>query len=135
METRKFRTLSDKERFTFETIIQFTDGKVSFALIGDTAAITLGYVSPSDNEEVLRAKTKAAISATLLAEDLPVDEGILTNRFGFITIGRAAVISHKMLSAEELAEGTLKGWRRFGMKANLRKQCEMFELIAVAFAD
>ena len=73
METRKFRPLSDEEKFTLETLILYSDQKVSFALIGDRTAVTLAGVKPTDGKKVLRMKTKEAVDATLHTEDLPTD--------------------------------------------------------------
>ena len=135
METRKFRPLSVEEKFTLETLILYSDQKVSFALIGDRTAVTLAGVKPTDGKKVLRMKTKEAVDATLHTEDLPTDAGILDNCFGFVTLGRAAAITDKMLSEEELDKGSMKFWRKNILNADIRAQCEMFELIAVAFAD
>ena len=135
METRKFRPLSDREKFTLETLVLYTDKKVSFALIGDSTAVTLAGVKPTDGKKHLRMKTREAVYETLHAENLPTDEGILDNCFGFVTLGRAAAITDKMLSEEELDKGSMRLWRKGLLNADIRAQCEMFELIAVAFAD
>ena len=121
--------------FTLETLVLYTDRKVSFALIGDSTAVTLAGVKPTDGKKHLRMKTREAVYETLHAENLPTDEGILDNCFGFATLGRAAAITDKMLSEEELDKGSMRLWRKVLLNADIRAQCEMFELIAVAFAD
>ncbi len=134
MRTRAFRELTDREKFTLDTMIRCTDGSVSFALIGESTVVTLGGVSPSDGEDVLKRKMTTAVTATL-ASAPETGEVILSNHFGVLTVGRTAILSQAVLSMDELMEGKMKGWRRWALGIDIRRQYVKLELIAVAFAD